>query len=270
MIYQVCGDSKKVIFSCKTNCSAQIFKHGGDEMLEELYKEFVCPKESYAEGFDVSLHISTKGLPKTKKTKGLDEEQAAKVKEENELIRAERAKVTDEIANRISMFKRNFLGAPIRQAMKAAIAGKPNAPAEIAYRQDEKYWVINPDKDEVQVFFAINFPNEVDQALARVMLLEFQSACRNVKTPPSITYYDKEFPQQVLKCFPDAGKQSYTNGVISMSKCPSMVTCVRADRVQPLHEAGRYRATFDVPDWIQAVYSLPPPRHEGTAAREHA
>lgn len=57
--------------------------------------------------------------------------------------------------------------------MKAAIAGKPNAPAEIPYRQDEKYWVINPDKDEVQVFFAINFPNEVDQALARLMLLEF-------------------------------------------------------------------------------------------------
>lgn len=47
------------------------------------------------------------------------------------------------------MFKRNFLGAPIRQAMKAAMAGKPFTPAEIAYRQDEKYWVINPAKDEV-------------------------------------------------------------------------------------------------------------------------
>jgi hypothetical protein len=33
--------------------------------------------------------------------------------------------------------------------MKAALVGKPNAPAEIPYRQDEKYWVINPDKDEV-------------------------------------------------------------------------------------------------------------------------
>lgn len=174
VIYQVCNDPEKVIFSCKTNCSAQIFKHGGDEMLEELYKEYVCPKESYVEGFDVTLHISTKGLPQTKKIKkGTEEEKANKIREENELIRVERAKVTDEIAHRISMFKRNFLGAPIRQAMKAAIAGKPNAPAEIAYRQDEKYWVINPDKDEVQVFFAINFPNEVDQALARVMLLEF-------------------------------------------------------------------------------------------------
>ena len=116
------------------------------------------------------------------------------------------------------MFKRNFLGAPIRQAMKASIAGKPFTPAEIPYRQDEKYWVINPAKDEVQVFFAINFPDEVDQALARVMLLEFQSACRNVKTPPSITYYDKSFPQQIAQNFPGAEKQSFTNGIISMSK----------------------------------------------------
>jgi len=77
VIYQVSKkrDADKVVFSCKTNCSAQIFKHGGDEMLEELYKEFLCPKESYAEGFDVSLHISTKGLPKTKSTKKVKDEE---------------------------------------------------------------------------------------------------------------------------------------------------------------------------------------------------
>jgi hypothetical protein len=103
----------------------------------------------------------------------MSEEEANKVREENEVIRVERAKVTDEIANRISMFKRNFLGAPIRKAMKAAQAGTEFKPAQVPYRQDEKYWVVNPAKDEVQVFFAINFPNDVDQALARVMLLEF-------------------------------------------------------------------------------------------------
>lgn len=116
------------------------------------------------------------------------------------------------------MFKRNFLGAPIRQAMKASIAKTPFTPAEIPYRHDEKYWVVNPSKDEVQVFFALNFPNEVDQALARVMLLEFQSACRNVKTPPIISYYDKDFPKQLIELFPGADKEAYTNGVISMSK----------------------------------------------------
>lgn len=79
----------------------------------------------------------------------MDEETATKIREENEVIRQERTKVTEEIAQRVSMFKRNFLGAPIRAAMKAAQAGTPIAPAEISYRQDEKYWVINPDKEEV-------------------------------------------------------------------------------------------------------------------------
>jgi hypothetical protein len=50
----------------------------------------------------------------------MDEETANKIREENDLIRLERAKVTDDISKRISMFKRNFLGAPIRAAMKAA------------------------------------------------------------------------------------------------------------------------------------------------------
>ena len=71
------------------------------------------------------------------------------MREENENIRAERAKITGEIAHRFSMFKRNFLGAPIRAAIKAAMEGKPIAPAQVPYRQDEKYWVLNPDKNEV-------------------------------------------------------------------------------------------------------------------------
>lgn len=116
----------------------------------------------------------------------MTEEEGNKIREENEVIRAERAKVTGEIAHRFSMFKRNFLSAPIRAAIKAATEGKPIAAAEIPYRQDEKYWVMSPAKNEVQVFFAINFQNEVDIALARVMLLEFQSSCRTVKTPPSV------------------------------------------------------------------------------------
>ena len=65
VIYQVSPDSEnqRVVFSCKTNCSAAVFKHGGDEMLDELYQEFVCAKTEYVPGFDVTLHISTSKLP---------------------------------------------------------------------------------------------------------------------------------------------------------------------------------------------------------------
>ena len=76
------------------------------------------------------MQINAGGFPKTKKTKKtMDESEVNKIREENELIRAERAKVTGEIAQRFSMFKRNLLGAPIRAAIKAAIEGKPIAPA---------------------------------------------------------------------------------------------------------------------------------------------
>ena len=51
----------------------------------------------------------------------MDEETANKVREENEVIRVERTKITDAVADKVAQFKRNFLGAPIRQAMKAAM-----------------------------------------------------------------------------------------------------------------------------------------------------
>jgi len=50
------------------------------------------------------------------------------------------------------------------------------------------------------------------------MLLEFQSSARTVKVAPAITFYDKEFPKQILQFFPHASKQTYSNGIISMSK----------------------------------------------------
>ena len=123
MIYQVSAEAEtnKVVFSCKTNCSKEIFKHGGDEMLEELYKDYVCPKSEYVQGFDVTIKIDTSGLPQTKKVKKtMDEETANKIREENEVIRVERSKISEAISHRVSEFKRNFLGAPIRQAMKAS------------------------------------------------------------------------------------------------------------------------------------------------------
>ena len=56
------------------------------------------------------------------------------------------------------------------------------------------------------------------------MLLEFQSSARTVKVAPAITFYDKEFPKQILQFFPDASKQTYSNGIISMSKLILILT----------------------------------------------
>jgi actin related protein 2/3 complex subunit 2 len=119
------------------------------------------------------------------------------------------------IAELISKFKMHFISAPIRRACKAALADKQVDPVEVAYRSDEKYWVLMPQKNEVQVYFAVNFTNTTDISLARVMLLEWQDSQRKIKAPPNIKFHDKEVPTELTSKFPNAGKESYSNGMIS-------------------------------------------------------
>ena len=83
---------------------------------------------------------------------------------------------------KFSCFKRDFMGAPIRRALKALHKGSldfklnklgaanPAFSCEISYRPDEKYWVLS-SKTEVTVAFALNFDNVTDRALARTFLL---------------------------------------------------------------------------------------------------
>jgi actin related protein 2/3 complex subunit 2 len=115
----------------------------------------------------------------------------------------------------------NFLGAPIRRALKSlqAGAGKQTDSCEIPYRADEKFWVVS-SKDEVTVSFALHFDNITDKALARIFLLEFSDSKRYVKNPPAIIYHDMKFPDSISKLFPDAQKQKYSNGVISFTLFP--------------------------------------------------
>ena len=54
-----------VRFSLKCNCADAIFANGGQEMLEEEYKEYLIPKEEYEDGFDITLKIDTSGFPAT-------------------------------------------------------------------------------------------------------------------------------------------------------------------------------------------------------------
>ncbi len=86
----------------------------------------------------------------------MDEAEAAAVKAENEEIRKQRDKIVEETCLKFSCFKKDFLGAPIRRALKSlqAGAGKPADSCELPYRQDEKYWVV-ASKDEVTVSFAL-------------------------------------------------------------------------------------------------------------------
>jgi hypothetical protein len=52
-------------------------------------------------------------------------------------------------------------------------------------------------------------------SLARVMLLEWQDSQRKIKASPNIKFHDKEVLTELTSKFPNAGKKSYSNGMIS-------------------------------------------------------
>lgn len=86
----------------------------------------------------------------------MDEAAANEVRAKNEEIRKERDRIAEEICMKFSCFKKDFLGAPIRRALIPLKAGQGN-PAdscELAYRIDEKYWVVAA-KGEVTISFGL-------------------------------------------------------------------------------------------------------------------
>ncbi len=173
---------------------------------------------------DLTLHIDTSSFPKTQKVKkSMSEEEQTKVKEQNELVKKQKEKMADDISLKFSQFKRDFMSAPIRRAIKGLASGDPslNHTCQINYRPDEKFWVI-ANKGDVSVSFGMQFDNATDKALARIFLLEFSGDIkRYCKNPCSVVYYDQKFPESVLEKFPACKDLKYSNGVISFSLQPS-------------------------------------------------
>jgi len=186
-------------------------------MLNAIYADYLLPEAEWDPDFDLTLKIDCSNMPKTQKIskKNMDEETQEKVRQENDLIKIERKALVEPIAELISKFKMQFISAPIRRCFMSALEGKALDSIEIAYRSDEKYWVMMPAKNEVQVYFAVNFTNTTDISLGRVMLLEWQDSTRKVKASPSITFHDNKVSDALAKAFPNTPKETYSNGTIS-------------------------------------------------------
>lgn len=167
--------------------------------------------------FDMSLIIDKTKLPQPKKVKKtMNEETKAQTKEENTAIKEEIEKIAEDYAKRIACFKRDYVGAPIYAAMKAAQSGEKFEAVEVPYRSDEKYWVFS-DKGEVTVIFGLNFHTDLEKVLARIVTIELKNNA-GVANSAGITFHDKveDRPENLKFKFPKAMKESYTNGMVSM------------------------------------------------------
>lgn len=186
-------------------------------MLDELYKDNLLAADKQLSQCDITLGIDMSSLKKTQKvSKNMEEEEANKIRDSNELIRKEREADAEAIADKFSVFKRDLLSAPIRQAMNAVIKGtKPPAPCQIPYRKNEKYWVF-PEEKDIGVTFEVQMDGVVDQSLARIYLLELKDSRRAVMSAPQIEFHDKELPENVVAAFPDGIKERTSNGSLSI------------------------------------------------------
>jgi len=91
-------------------------------MLDEIYKDYLIDEKDQDKDFNITLGIKGGNLPKTNKIKKtMSDEEQEKLRDQNELIRHERKALVDPIAEKIAKFKMNWLSAPIRRAMNAAM-----------------------------------------------------------------------------------------------------------------------------------------------------
>lgn len=213
------GVENAVLFSFKCLCSQQIMENGGQDMLDAMYSDLKCDESEKNPDYDVTLKIGTGDMPQTQKvSKKMSEEEQKTVRAANEEVRDQRQKMCDAITERVSKFKRDFMGAPIRKALIDIGAGKAITNCVIPYRDDEKYWLLAGDPGHMTIVYAINFPSVDDVALARVMLVEYQAAMRKTRASCQVKYHDKEPPTEMTGSFPDVKIEPYSNGFMTLSK----------------------------------------------------
>lgn len=116
------------------------------------------------------------------------------------------------------MFKRDFVGAPMRKALLAIQAGGTVSNCEIPYRKDEKYWITSAGTGKATFHISFNFMNTTDISMARIMLLEFEESNRHVRGSIATSYNDKNPPPELVTAYPSVASATYTNGIISFSK----------------------------------------------------
>mmetsp|Transcript_22263 Transcript_22263/g.24754 ORF Transcript_22263/g.24754 Transcript_22263/m.24754 type:complete len:303 (-) Transcript_22263:33-941(-) len=168
----------------------KIIDNGGKDLLKEKYSEFDLG-DTYKD-FDVVLTLNPDSKPsKAKAPSGASDEDKAKIKEENALIKIKLAELADEVAEKWCRFKSEFMGAPIRKALiDIKEENKENYLIEIPYRSKEKYWVKKTDSNAI-FYFSLHFTDPTDIALAKIFCIELKDTKKSSSQAVSTQYYPK-------------------------------------------------------------------------------
>jgi actin related protein 2/3 complex subunit 2 len=101
---------------------------------------------------------------------------------------------TDNLANKISLFKRTVVAAPL----EAIFEGKPGLPPIITinYRNNEAVY-LKREGNNVAVIFSINFKDKDDVVIGKVFLQELEAARKTINNAPAVTFSQRERPLEL-------------------------------------------------------------------------
>jgi actin related protein 2/3 complex subunit 2 len=178
----------------------------GDKWLKDHFQDItVCPtpKEDYNVTFEIDL-------AKVQKVPQLSRNMTPEQREETLAKRAAIKKSNDEflssVSDKISKTKRHFLATPFEFAMQKAMADRKKqiTPISFGYRADEKIWIMSAEKEPLVIYIALNFKEETDSEIARILFNDLKGAREHSSDAPSISYFSKfdDMPPGFKKAFP--------------------------------------------------------------------
>ncbi len=118
------------------------------------------------------------------------------------------------LLKKVSCLRRNLLAAPIHYALKGCQDGTGGSlPFMAIETRSNEGLFIKPGNDRCVIVMAMDFPDETDKAVARVMLQQFAKESSKVNGAPPCSYAESKNPPLEINQLPAVTSGKYANGV---------------------------------------------------------
>lgn len=120
----------------------------------------------------------------------------------------------ERLLRNVSCLRRNVLAAPITKALRGCADGTGGALPFMAIetRANEGLF-IKPGNDRCVIVYAVDFTDETDKALARVMLQQFAKESGKINGAPPCAYAEAKNPPMEVAADPGVACGKFANGV---------------------------------------------------------
>jgi actin related protein 2/3 complex subunit 2 len=120
------------------------------------------------------------------------------------------------LLRKVAAMRKHLLGAPVYKALQGIKDGNGGSlPLMVLETRAKEGMFVKPGNDRCTIVFAFAFPDETDNAVARVMLQQFAKEGPKVNGAPPCSYAEAKNPPMEIRELPKVG--SFTDGCGFMS-----------------------------------------------------